>query len=357
MPSIVSIESFLELANDLPLIDVRAPIEFAGGHIPGAINMPLFDDKQREEIGTIYKRQGRQKAVIKGLEYAGQKMHLMATAALKRARKSQPNEPPENELRKILVHCWRGGMRSQSVSWLFEQADLDVTLLEGGYKSFRRHVLDSFEKPVNLIVLSGLTGAGKTRQLMRLRDQGEQVLDLEGLANHRGSALGGICQPEQPRVEQFENDIFTALSKMDLEQRVWVEDESRRIGTVTIPEGLFTQMRSAAAVFMDVNADERRRLALEDYGELPRDELIAAVQRITKRLGPQNAKAAIEAIEASEMNRCAEILLDYYDRTYNVSKSRNPREVTTEVDIENPDSVAASQLIIAAAEKLQIQGK
>lgn len=348
MPDVLAIKEFLEQAKLLAVVDVRAPIEHNKGRIPGSINLPLFSDEERAIVGTKYRQEGRQRALLQGLELAGPKMHLMAKRGIEIARESNKGSRD----RRILVHCWRGGMRSQSMAWLFEQADLEVGLLDGGYKNFRRHAQSSFQNPLNLVVLSGLTGAGKTRQLMKLKEQGEQIVDLEGLANHRGSALGGIGQGGQPSVEQFENVLFTEFSRLDLTKRIWVEDESRRIGAVSIPEALFRQIRAAPAVFMEVCPDTRLKLAVEDYGTLPASDIVSAIERITKRLGGQNAKAAIEAINGGNVGDCAEILLAYYDRTYNTAKDRNPRETTISVSVDDPESENAAHQIICAAESL-----
>ena len=184
---------FWALSREQVVLDVRSPSEFAQGHVPGAINLPLFDDAQRADIGTIYKNSGKDAAVLRGLRHAGLKMAdlVVQAKAIAEGRNS------------VLVHCWRGGMRSQSVGWLLRTAGMDPLVLDGGYKAFRQFARATFEVPWNLRVISGLTGAGKTRVLLLLKDVGEQVVDLEGLANHRGSAFGGIGQPNQPSTEQF----------------------------------------------------------------------------------------------------------------------------------------------------------
>ena len=253
--------------------------------MPGAINLPLFDDEQRAEVGTIYRNSGHDSAVLRGLKFAGEKM----TDLVLQARQSTCGD------RSVLVHCWRGGMRSQSMGWLLKTAGLEPALLEGGYKAFRKYAHGYFDRPWRLHVVSGLTGAGKTRVLRLLADAGHQVLDLEGLANHRGSAFGGIGQANQPSTEQFENDLFFQLDSFDSQQRIWVEDEGNRIGTVVLPSTFYNRMRHSPAVFMDSSARQRVKNLLVDYGELPISELKDSIQKIRKRLGPQLADEAISA--------------------------------------------------------------
>ena len=350
MPTSLHSDEFLKLAQTLAVVDVRAPTEFAKGHIPHAINLPLFDDTQRETIGKTYGRIGQLEAILQGLEIVGPKMRRLAEQALELARPLDHDEatgPP-----KILLHCSRGGMRSQSMAWLFEQVNLDPLVLDGGYKAYRRHVHDSFNHPVKFIVLSGLTGAGKTRQIANLKARGEQVLDLEGLAHHRGSAFGGIGQRLQPTVEQFENDIHQVLRHFDCDRRVWVEDESRKVGSVIIPQDLFDQIKAAPAIFMDVNRKIRTTLIIQEYGQLPVHELKLAIERIAKRLGGQNVIAANQAIDNGDLPTCVSILLEYYDKTYLIAKSKLTREVSLNVRTSDPDSQETTDLLLESADTL-----
>jgi len=224
MPKEIQIDLFLELSKTNPIIDVRSPGEYEHAHIPGALNLPLFSNEERAEIGTIYKQRGRVKAVQRGLEVVGPKLAGFAKFAL--ALQSE----------NILIHCWRGGMRSSSMAWLLETVGINCTLLTGGYKSYRSRVLTSFEKPLKIILLGGYTGSGKTDLIKLLKEQGEQVLDLEGLACHKGSAFGAIGQGEQPSSEQFENLLSLEMEALDGEKVVWIEDESRNVGKVFVPE-------------------------------------------------------------------------------------------------------------------------
>ena len=343
MPTIAKAAEFLELARDTQIVDVRSPSEFADGHIPSAVNIPLFDDQQRHEVGLLYAEAGHDEAVLKGLEFFGPRMRELAEQARKTAGVSG----------KLLVHCWRGGMRSSAMAWLFEQTSIETHLLEGGYKAYRTFVHETFARPYGkLIVLSGLTGAGKTKILKQLDQHGEQVIDLEGLANHRGSAFGGIGQPKQPSVEHFENKLAERLLCLDANQRIWLEDESRKIGRATMPTPFFDQFRAAPAVFIEVDRNDRLDNIMEDYAQLDREELKLATERITKRLGGQNVKAVVELIDQGKIRGAFDILLDYYDRSYNLAKSKQNRCSEVNVPIQGPLESACKPLV-DAAEKLR----
>ena len=343
MPTITNAAEFLELAKDTQIVDVRSPAEFADGHVLGAVNIPLFDDQQRHEVGLLYAEAGHDEAVLKGLEFFGPRMRELAEQAKKLA----------GENGKLLVHCWRGGMRSSAMAWLFEQASIEVHLLEGGYKAYRTFVHETFARPYRkLVVLSGLTGAGKTKILKQLEQFGEQVVDLEGLANHRGSAFGGIGQPKQPSVEHFENKLADRLLSLDADKRIWLEDESRKIGRATMPSPFFDQFRAAPAVFINVDRNERIANIVEDYGDLDREELKLATERITKRLGGQNVKAVVELIDQEKIKEGFDILLDYYDRSYMLAKSKQNRCSEIEVPIQGSDGDSICRLLVDAAEKL-----
>ncbi|MCC6840774.1 MAG: tRNA 2-selenouridine(34) synthase MnmH [Flavobacteriales bacterium] len=304
MPTALPIERFL--AAGLPVIDVRSPGEHARGHLPGAVNLPLFTDEERAEVGTLYKQQGRYPAMLHGIRLAGPKLASLVERSNAVALGG-----------KVAVHCWRGGERSASVAWLLEKVGgLQVITLQHGYKAFRTHVLASFSTPWQLRVLGGYTGTGKTGLLALLQAKGQQVLDLEGLARHKGSSFGGIGQGPQPTTEQFENLLWGTLHRLDPARVVWVEDESRMVGKVKVPDPLFARMRSSPLLFVDMPRPLRVARLVQDYGHYPPAELAAAVERIRKRLGPQHATAALEALEKGNLHQVAEITLAYYDKTY-----------------------------------------
>lgn len=328
MPLPVPIDRFL--SAHIPLIDVRSPGEYAQGHIPGASNVPLFTDQERAVVGTMYKQTGRDAAMLEGLRIIGPKM----VTVVEKAHALAPDG-------RIGVHCWRGGERSASVAWLLEKAGFtEVLVLIRGYKAFREHVLASFSWPWELEVLGGFTGTGKTALLGLLQEKAEQVLDLEGLAHHKGSAYGGIGEKEQPSTEQFENLIWHALTRLDAARPIWVEDESQLVGRVKIPDPFFARMRSRAVHFIDMPVEQRAERLVQDYGALPKQELAAATKRIAKRLGPQHARDALEALEAGDLHRVAMITLTYYDKTYARGlAARDPQKtrILPAGDLSHPD--------------------
>ena len=314
MPTTLPIDRFL--AASLPLIDVRSPAEHARGHIPGAYNLPLFSDEERARVGTLYKQQGRNAAMLEGLRITGPKLAPL----VEQARQIAPDG-------KVAVHCWRGGERSASVAWLLEKAGFnEVVTLAKGYKAFREHVLASFAQPWNLFVLGGYTGTGKTELIGLLREQGEAVIDLEQLARHKGSSFGGIGEGAQGTTEQFENLLWKELGQLGKDRPIWVEDESQTIGRVKIPDPFFARMRAAETCFVEMPRAQRALRLVADYGSYPQEELADALVRIQKRLGPQHAKEALSALAAGDLHRVAMVTLQYYDKTYARGLSgRDPR--------------------------------
>ncbi|MEX1132008.1 MAG: tRNA 2-selenouridine(34) synthase MnmH [Flavobacteriales bacterium] len=294
------------LGSGLPVIDVRSPGECARGHIPGAHSMPLFSDAERSVVGTLYKRTGRDAAVLEGLRIVGPKM----AGIVEEARVLAPDG-------RIAVHCWRGGERSGSVAWLLDKAGFhEVVTLKGGYKAFRNHVLDSFFEVPQLFVLGGYTGTGKTETLHYLKELDQQVIDLEGLARHKGSSFGALGEEPQPTQEHFENILWHALRTMDRSRPVWVEDESHMIGRNKLPDTFYSALRAAPLLFAEMPLEERVQRLVQDYGSFPAELLAEAVQRIAKRIGPQHAKAALEALAKGDLHSVARITLCYYDKTY-----------------------------------------
>ena len=305
MADVLNIESFLSKAREgVPVIDVRSPAEYEHAHIPGAVSIPLFDNDQRAAVGTIYNKKGRVKAVRKGLDYVGEKLGRFADEAL--SLKS-----PE-----LLLYCWRGGMRSASMAWLFETLDMKCHTLEGGYKNYRNYVLEYFRHPLKLIVLGGCTGAGKTDILHELESRGEQVIDLEGLANHKGSAFGMIGEDPQPSNEMFEHKIFDRLCTFDADRRIWIEDESRNVGKNLIPEGLWNQMVSANLIIVDTDYDVRLERIMKVYAPYPVELLAASIKKIERRIGLEKCKKAYDACMEGNISEAARICLAYYDKMY-----------------------------------------
>ena len=302
-------EEFIEQSKYYPIIDVRSEGEYEHGHIPGAINIPLFNNDERAIIGTIYKQNGKQKAVIKGLEFVGSKLTAFTKQALK--LKSE----------NILLYCWRGGMRSSSMAWLFETIDLKTFVLQGGYKAYRNHILNSFTQPLKLIVLCGYTGAGKTDILTTLEQHGEQIIDLEKMANHKGSAFGALGQSKQPSSEMFDNLLFEKINQLDKTLPIWIEDEGNSIGTVFINTGFWSQMQIAPVVIADTDYDIRLNRLLKEYACFPKEELKTAIKKIEKRLGYDKCSQAINECDAENYREAAGICLTYYDKAYDLQLS------------------------------------
>jgi tRNA 2-selenouridine synthase len=327
----LDITEFLDKSFTLPVIDVRSPAEFEHGHIPCAVNLPLFTNEERSIIGTLYLQKGTSDAMLKGLELIGPKMKSFAEMALTLA--------PEKE---VLLHCWRGGMRSNSMAWLMNTIGLKTGTLEGGYKAYRRHVQASFEHPVNLIVIGGMTGSGKTEVLEALESQGKQVIHLERLARHKGSVFGSIGMPAQPSTEQFENELSGCLRQLNIEEPVFIEDESLTIGKVFIPKSFFRQMSAACLVNLAVPVHRRVHRLVSAYTDGNRDLLISGVRRIGKRLGLRNAALAIELIQKGSMSEAVELVLRYYDKLYVRSMVMHRSGVVREIIVnkETPAEIA-----------------
>lgn len=304
-PQKVNVTRFLELSEITPIADVRSPSEFIFGHIPGAVNLPLFDDKEREAVGTKYKKEGRLPAILEGLKYTGPAMSSKLEQALKIAKN-----------RKLLVHCWRGGMRSEAMAWLFSLGDIETEVLEGGYKAYRHHVLDSLSEKRKMIVLGGMTGSSKTHILKYLKSIGQQVLDLEGLANHKGSAFGALGQMPQPSTEQFANMLFNDWNQLNRNLPFWVEDESRNIGTVFMPDSFYLNMQDTLSVILMMDVKARLPKLIDEYSAYPPESLKASILKISKRLGGDNTRDAINAVEMGNFAKAIEITLYYYDKAY-----------------------------------------
>lgn len=318
-----TISEFLEKAKITVVVDVRTPLEFEQGHIPGAVNIPIFTNEERVIVGTTYKQQGRQPAILLGFELTGPKW----ADFIRQAEELAPDK-------KILVHCWRGGMRSGAMAWAFDLYGFEVATLKGGYKAFRRFGIDAFSKAYPFVILSGSTGCAKTRTLQQMKALGEQVIDLEDLAQHQGSAFGSMGKLIQPSQEQFENLLGIELQKMNCTKRIWLEDESVTIGKRVIPKPIWEQMRKAPVFKIDIPKEERIDFLNEDYGYLDKYFLKESVLRIQKRLGPLETKLTLQAIDDGRMKDFIRQVLVYYDKTY--AKGIKNREHQNIFNIEIP---------------------
>lgn len=325
----ISIHEYYDKAPLIPLIDVRSPGEYELGHIVGAVNIPLFSNEERADVGTVYKKMTKEKAIELGYKYVTPKLQWF----LEQSTMVAKNGP-------IAVHCWRGGMRSQSFAkHLADNGFTKVYLIEGGYKAYRNYVLDFFEQQLKLHILGGYSGSGKTFILDHLRLMGEQVVDLEGLAHHKGSAFGALGETPQPTSQQFENILFDYWRHLDTNRPVWLEDESAQIGTVQIPKALFAQMRSNRLYFIDIPKEERAKLLVEEYAGFNPAHLAKSINGIAKRLGGQNVNAALQALANQDYYQVAIITLQYYDKAYLNGVGKRPPEMVQRIPLQEVDHI------------------
>ena len=330
----INIEEFLRLEKEenLPVIDVRSPSEFNHGHIPNAKNVYLFNDEERRVVGTIYKEEGREAAILKGLEYVGSRM----VNILKEIDNISKNKV-------ILMHCFRGGMRSESVAWLCSNYKYDIYVLDGGYKSYRRYVLESFNnKKYKINLVTGKTGSKKTLILNRLKELEYNVVDLEGIAKHKGSAFGWINEGEQPSQEQFENNLCYELYRYDNGSSLWVEDESLLIGKRAIPRGLFDNMKAPEnIIYLNVPVEERAKYITDTYGKYSIDDLKESIIKIKKRLGDERMREALELLEEGKIYECVLVLLYYYDKAYRLSIEKEDKIINVECNNLTIDNIVS----------------
>ncbi len=297
-----------------PLIDVRSPSEYYKGNMPNSINIPIFDNEERAIIGTIYKKKGREKAVIEGLKFFEKKIEPLLDNLFKNIDSNKNNEL------SIRVYCSRGGMRSQSIAWLLEKYKFTPITLKGGYKTYRRWILDSFSKKWNIVIIGGKTGTGKTRLLSLLEKYKYQTIDLEGFACHRGSTFGGLGMKGQPSNEQFENRIAEKLYSFNCIHNIFVEAESANIGKCKIPHEFFNQMKTSRRIEILRSESNRLDELINTYSVFKKEELKECVLRIKKRLGPQRTKIALDSIDMEKWDLVCKSVLDYYDRCYEYEK-------------------------------------
>ena len=334
-------DEFMRLRASLPVADVRSPGEFAAGHIPRAVNIPLFDDEQRAEVGTKYKKEGSSAAVMLGIDLAAPGMSEKLRSGLDLAAGG-----------RLLAYCWRGGMRSEAMAWLFSLGGIEPFVLSGGYKAYRNHILSDLGRERKYIILGGLTGSGKTGILKYMKSAGEQVTDLEGLASHRGSAFGALGQAPQPSSEHFANLLFDDLSAHSGDSPVWLEDESRNIGTVFMPDCFFERMQSAPVIALMMSIETRMPRLVREYTSFPVEEIMASVMKISKRLGGDRTREALDALKCGDYPTAIRITLEYYDKSYHYGLSKRPRDQVIYINTETDDEAVNAALAMEAAEGL-----
>ena len=304
-----------------PIIDVRSPSEYLRGHLPSAINIPLFSDSQREKIGRAYKKESRLKAILYGL----QETLPSITRLLEITQQTTVREDIGSQ--SLRIYCWRGGMRSNTFAWLARTIGIKTYLLNGGYKNYRKWVLDQFELDLPIRLIGGKTGTRKTDLLNYIKNENIFVIDLEGISNHRGSSFGSLGMKKQPSNQQFENILAELLDEFrkSSASEIWLEAESSNLGKCRIPNSLYTKMKKAPILEIIKMEKERIDTLVNVYSKNSQNDLKDAVKRISKRLGPQRTKEAILAIENKEWSKACKAMLDYYDRCYEyeLRKSNN----------------------------------
>lgn len=333
----ITISEFISLTDPVPLVDVRTPAEFAQGRVPGAFNIPIFSNEERVLVGTTYKQVGREQAILLGFDLTGNKW----SGFIKEALEIAPGK-------KIAVHCWRGGMRSGAMAWALDLYGFEVYLIEGGYKNYRRWSAEQFQKQYDLLLLGGKTGSGKTKILHHLQSLNEQVIDLEDLAQHQGSSYGTMNKMVQPTQEQFENNLAFQLYQLRDDQRIWVEDESLTIGKRCIPNAFWHQMRNSALINLNVSLEHRVQFLAGEYGVLDKDFLIEGTERIRKRLGPEQTKHAVLAIQENRMEDFVRLVLVYYDKSYKSGLAKRNTEQIVQVDAESTDITVNTAKILGS---------
>lgn len=301
----LSIDEFLSQSKEHLTLDVRSEGEYHYGHILHATNLPLFNNEERKIIGTAYKQEGRNEAILIGLDLVGKKMAGFIRFV-----------QPLIKENKVFVHCWRGGMRSSSMAWLLKLFGYEVFVLNGGYKAYRHYVLEIISTKFSYIIIGGKTGSGKTSVLHELKKNGEQVIDLEGLANHKGSAFGALGQALQPSTEHFENLLAEELKTFNSHRKVWLEDESRSVGKVFLDLNFWNNLTVAPVLVIDLPLPLRVKKLVEDYGIFSSDDLKKSFEQIIRRLGDEQYKNALAALEEKDFETAASIALSYYDKAY-----------------------------------------
>jgi tRNA 2-selenouridine synthase len=340
----ITINDLMKLGDAVPVADVRTPAEFTQGHMPGAFNIPLFTNEERVEVGITYKQVSREAAILLGFDRVGGKWSGFIRQALEIA----PGK-------KIAVHCWRGGMRSGAMAWALNLYGFDVYLLDGGYKSYRKWVHRQFETIYQLLILGGMTGSGKTKILQQLRALGEQVIDLEELAQHRGSSYGTMNKLVQPTQEQFENNLAEQLKQLDGQRRIWVEDESITIGRRLIPKPFWSQMYDAGLIDIKVPLEQRIEALVGEYGPLDKDFLVECTERIKKRLGPEQTKNAVAAIRDDRMSDFIRLIVVYYDKTYRMGLSRRKAGQVFPVEVNSSDPLQNAREVLNHTQSITIE--
>lgn len=344
-------EALVDLSRFDAIVDVRSPAEFAEDHLPGAINWYVLDNEERRVVGTLYKAS----------PFEARKLGA-ALVARNIARHLEAHAQALPKSWKPLVYCWRGGQRSGSMNWFLGQIGFRSRQLQGGYKAYRAQVREdllSLPARFDLRVICGRTGSGKTRLLQALHDEGAQVLDLEGLACHRGSVLGALPDQPQPSQKGFDSLLWTALRTLDPARPVFVESESRKVGQLRVPETLHERMRaSAQCVWLELPDAERVALLLQDYAHFAADpeRFCAILDALIALRGRERVQHWQALARAGEWAQCfAELMREHYDPGYERSLRNHYPQLDRALRL-NPASATPAVLREAARQLLAHDG-
>ncbi len=359
MKPITIAQYFSDYRNGL-LIDVRSPGEYEAAHVAGALSLPLFTNDERKIVGITYKQQSREQAIKLGLDFWGSKMRPTVEQVEKWQQEFLEKNPGLAGRPPVVVHCWRGGLRSSAVAWLLDLYGFNAFTIVGGYKSFRKWCIKTLEGPWPFKVLGGHTGSGKSAVLGQLIKKGEPVLDLEAMASHKGSAFGNINMPQQPGQEMFENNLALRLHALRQQMQesgknfIWVEDESQRIGDINMPFDFYKQLRQAPLLVLDIPFEERLQYLIKDYGRGDLEKLVNATIRIQKRLGGLEAKKVVDYLMDHDLENAFAILLRYYDKWYDKAMDRHrPEDFMEKVSflkLEKVDEKRNARAVLQAAQ-------
>lgn len=344
MPETVPALQFIQKhhSEHLLLLDVRSEKEFSQGHIPGAVNIPLLNDDHRRQVGITYKSNGKDAAVLKGFDLVGERFSDFIREVKKLTVEKH-----------LMLYCWRGGMRSAIMSWVLGMGGFKTFLLKGGYKAFRKAVFEILEEPRRVVVVGGKTGSGKTEVLAELKKMGEQVICLETLASHRGSAFGALGMPPQPRNEMFQNMLAGEWMNVDSNKILFLENESLTIGPILLPKGIYEAIRNSPVVELVMSKAQRTKRIVEEYGKFPVENLIVNTEKLSKRLGGLRTKQAVEALQQGDKLKWVDEILNYYDQAYQYGNDTKqvPQLIVEVSENESVSSIAGKVLNAARSFK------
>lgn len=348
--AIAAAEAATRLAEFSAIIDARSEAEYAEDRLPGAVNWPSLNNEERALVGTVYKQ-------VSSFEARKRGAALVAANIARHIEREVVDKPRDW---RPLVYCWRGGKRSGVLADLLDQIGFRVTLVQGGYKAFRAAVLaelPGLAQRLQFRVVCGLTGSGKTRLLQVLDATGEQVLDLEGLAEHRGSVLGVLPGQPQPSQKQFDMRVWEKLRGLDPARPVFVESESKKVGNVTVPQALIAAMRASPCIRLDLPLEERVELLLEDYAWFVREPeyFCGRLEALRELRGASVIDTWQEKARAGQVREVfAELLERHYDPGYTASIRRNFRQFEQALVLSPTDR--SPQALQEVAQQLLVEG-